>query len=57
LGNRIEHEVLAVRKSLGDGIALAGFPSFGEFSPVRVQGEYSETFFHNMTYVLLLLGD
>jgi hypothetical protein len=57
LGNRIEHEVLAVRKSLGDGIALAGFPSFGEFSPVRIQGEYSGTFFHNMTYVLLLLGD
>jgi hypothetical protein len=57
LGNRIEHDVLAVRESLGDGISLAGFPSFGEFSPVSIQGEYSETFFHNMTYVLLLLGD
>lgn len=57
LGNRIEHEVLAVREGLGEGIALAGFPSFGEFSPVRVQGQYSETFFHNMTYVLLLLGE
>ncbi len=57
LGNRIEHEILAVRESLGPGIALAGFPSFGEFSPVRIQGRYSETYFHNMTYVLLLLGE
>ena len=57
LGNRIEHEVQAVRESLGEDLALAGFPSFGEFSPVNVQGRYSETYFHNMTYALLLLGE
>ena len=57
LGNRIEHEVQAIRESLGEELALAGFPSFGEFSPVSVQGRYSETYFHNMTYALLLLGE
>ena len=57
LGNRIEHEVNAVRETLGDSVGIVGYPSFGEFSPVPVPDGYSPTFFHNMTYVLLLLGD
>ncbi len=57
LGNRIEHEVLAIREVLPDSAAIAGFPSFGEFAPLRhSEGGYTATFFHNMTYVLLLLG-
>ncbi len=56
LGNRIEHEAKEIVDARGGKIALAGFPSFGEIGPVKAEGRYSETFFHNMTYVLLLLG-
>jgi hypothetical protein len=55
LGNRIEHEARAVVEARGS-LALAGFPSFGEIGPVKVEGVFSDTFFHNMTYILLLLG-
>lgn len=56
LGNRIEHEVHAFRDRMKNNLQVCGFPSFGEFSPVPVNGDYSETFFHNMTAVILLLG-
>jgi hypothetical protein len=58
LGNRIGHEVQAVRERLPRTTAFAGFTSFGEFGPLRhADGRYTATFFHNMTYILLLLGD
>jgi hypothetical protein len=56
LGNRIEHEANEVTRARSGDIALAGFPSFGEIGPVKIEGKYTDTFFHNMTYVLLLLG-
>jgi hypothetical protein len=56
LGNRIEHEAKEIVKARRGDIALAGFPSFGEIGPVKIEGKYTDTFFHNMSYVLLLLG-
>jgi hypothetical protein len=56
LGNRIEHEAAEIVQARRGGIALAGFPSFGEIGPVKIDGKYTEAFFHNMSYVLLLLG-
>jgi len=57
LGNKIEHEVTAVCDQLGREFAVAGFPTFGEIGPLRTAEGWSPSFFHNMTYVLLLLGD
>ncbi|MCB1051525.1 MAG: FIST C-terminal domain-containing protein [Acidobacteria bacterium] len=57
LGNEIEHEVRAVRDRLGQDFSVVGFPTFGEIGPIRTQMGWTESFFHNMTYVLLLLGN
>lgn len=57
LEDRAREEVEQVLASLGQGIPLVGFPSFGEISPYRKQdGSYSDTFFHNMTFVICALG-
>jgi hypothetical protein len=62
LGGSIEHEVAAVRQALsqpsgGQPVGIAGYPSFGEFAPLRCAGGYTRNLFHNMTYALLLLGE
>lgn len=57
LGSRIEHEVTALTAAFPHGLPLAGFPSFAEFAPLKQDGRYTRTFAHNMTFVLLLLGD
>jgi len=57
LGKHIEHEVRALSQAFPAGLPLAGFPSFGEFGPLREQGRLTRSFFHNMTYVVLLIGD
>lgn len=57
LGGQIHNEVKAMSDAYPEGLPMAGFPSSGEFGPMR-QGEgYTHNMFHNMTYVLLLLGD
>lgn len=55
LGERISHEVSALTRSFGD-LAMIGFPSLGEIGPLRTEQGYSANLFHNMTYVLLLIG-
>lgn len=37
--------------------AIAGYPSFGEFGPVKTADGFSSPLFHNMTYILLLIGE
>ncbi len=56
LGGEIEFEVGAVKKAFGGTLPIAGFPSLGEIGPLFHQGAYTRNLFHNMTYVLLLLG-
>ena len=54
LGSRIAEEVDLFGKT--EVQALAGFPSFGEFAPLKLGKGYSETLFHNMTLVILIIG-
>lgn len=55
LASQLNHEVQAIRDNFGD-LAMIGFPSLGEIAPLTTQqGQYTNLF-HNMTYVLLLIG-
>jgi hypothetical protein len=57
LADRGEKEISAFFKHLGYSIPLIGFPSFGEISPFRLgDGEYTSVNFHNVTFVVCLLG-
>lgn len=57
LGEQLHHEIDALGQEFGRQLPLAGFPSFGEIGPLRLpDGHYSRNLFHNMTYVLLLIG-
>lgn len=56
LGERIQCEVDNLTQHLDFGLPIAGFPSFGEIAPLPVASGYSQNLFHNMTYVLLLIG-
>lgn len=57
LRERMTEETSRLFDDLGKKIPLVGFPSFGEMGPIRHHdGSYSPVFFHNVSYVLLLLG-
>ncbi|OGB30833.1 MAG: hypothetical protein A3F78_06840 [Burkholderiales bacterium RIFCSPLOWO2_12_FULL_61_40] len=56
LGGDIEFEVGMVETAFGGALPIAGFPSLGEIGPLFHQGAYTRNLFHNMTYVLLLVG-
>ena len=57
LGEQIRHETLALKQTFGRELPLVGFASFGEIGPLKTEdGRYTRNLFHNMTYVLLLLG-
>jgi hypothetical protein len=57
LGEQIRHETLALKQTFGRELPLVGFASFGEIGPLKTAaGAYTRNLFHNMTYVLLLLG-
>ncbi|WP_137940108.1 FIST N-terminal domain-containing protein [Chitinivorax sp. B] len=56
LGAQVEHEIRALSQAFPDGLPLAGYPSFGEIGPLPLADGYTRSLFHNMSYVLLLLG-
>jgi hypothetical protein len=57
LGDHGNEEVEEVLTALGEKIPLVGIPSFGEISPFRnPDGMYTRTFFHNVTFVVCLIG-
>lgn len=50
-------EVKMVQKALGSHLSLVGFSSFGEIGPfLSPEGTYSESLFHNVSFVICLLG-
>ncbi|HBF35675.1 TPA: hypothetical protein DDW35_14040, partial [Candidatus Sumerlaeota bacterium] len=57
LEDRCHEEVDRVFTALGKKIPLIGFPSFGEIGPFRqADGSYSPVYFHNVTYIICLIG-
>lgn len=57
LGAKTTEETERLYQQLGRRVPLAGVPVYGEYRPFRrADGSYSRTFFHNETYVVLLLG-
>ena len=54
LGQRTDDEIEAVREGLGENIAMAGFYSFGEFSPENY-GEAVEL--HNQTMTVISIAE
>ena len=57
LAGNIENEVTDILQSCQSLKGLAGFPSFGEIGSISLDKGYSPPMFHNMTFILLLLGD
>lgn len=57
LKGRIELETSQVFDCMGKTIPLIGFPSFGEIGPFRNPDKsYTPAYFHNVTYVIVLIG-
>ena len=57
LGRRVQEEVDAVKKILGEDVPLIGFYTYGEIGPIdKMKRELSITKFHNETVVLWVLG-
>ncbi|WP_020408582.1 FIST signal transduction protein [Hahella ganghwensis] len=57
LGKEIEHELNALTSEFGSALPIAGFPSFGEIGPIKLEGQYTRNLFHNMTCITLLIGE
>ena len=57
MADKGEKELSAFIDQFGDSIPMIGFPSFGEISPFRREnGTYTTVDFHNVTFVVCLLG-
>ncbi|MEI6305783.1 MAG: FIST N-terminal domain-containing protein [Deltaproteobacteria bacterium] len=56
MSDRGEKELELLQQRLGNNIKLVGFPSFGEISPFRRSGNYTAVSFHNVTFVVCLIG-
>lgn len=57
LGDQIGEEVRALTDQYDDKLPMVGFPSQGEIGPLtNTDGSYAPNLFHNMTFVLLLIG-
>lgn len=56
MGGHIEHEVNSIEERFQSALPLAGFHSFGEIGPMVRKKGYIHNLYHNMTFVLLLLG-
>ena len=57
LGEQTKEEVERVTPSLAPSLPLIGLPTFGEIAPYQNKdGSYTGTYFHNLTYIIILLG-
>ncbi len=57
LGGNIKKEVDEITNNCPTIKAIAGYPSLGEFGPVKNDNNYYNALFHNMTFILLLIGE
>lgn len=56
LGDRADLEVAGIRDAGPTGLAIAGYPSLGEFAPLREGAGFTGNLLHNMTSVVLMIG-
>ena len=57
LGHQTSEEVKRLRPNLPKDLSLIGLPTYGEFAPyLKDDGTYSESVFHNVTYIVTLIG-
>ena len=56
LGNINQVEIDELKTAEKTPGAIAGFPSFGEIGPVKIGSGYTQSLFHNMTYVVFVFG-
>lgn len=57
LGEQITEEVDNIFKEFREGFPMVGFPSFGEFAPIKDEANKLINSFHNVTFVLLSLSE
>jgi hypothetical protein len=55
LKQRVEEELEAIREVLGDGVAMTGFYSYGEISPIKPFEQHCEL--HNQTMTITLFKE
>ncbi|MEJ2154111.1 MAG: FIST N-terminal domain-containing protein [Desulfobacteraceae bacterium] len=54
LGSRTDEEIMAVKETVGEGVPIIGFYTYGEYAPI---GECEVSCFHNETATLTVIGD
>ncbi len=54
LGSRTDEEIMAVKETVGEGVPIIGFYTYGEYAPI---GECEDSCFHNETATLTVIGD
>ncbi|MBN2165305.1 MAG: FIST C-terminal domain-containing protein [Marinilabiliaceae bacterium] len=57
LQSKIIEEMRAITSVNHELKSIVGFPSFGEFGPLKQNESYSKNYFHNMTFIILTIGD
>ncbi len=57
LGRSAGGEIDAIKESLGDGVALAGFYSYGEYAPLGSISYHGQTYLHNQAIAVLAIGE
>lgn len=58
LGSQTAEEVTRLQPHLPPSLPLIGLPTFGEIAPyANADGTYTDTYFHNVTYALTLIGN
>jgi hypothetical protein len=57
LQSKIAEEIRSVTSHNPGLKAIVGYPSLGEIGPIQNSGTYSTTYFHNMSFIILTIGD
>ena len=58
LQDDITKEIEFIKEKFGADFPFTGFASFGEFGPFHLgNGKYTETYFHNVTYSVMIIGE
>lgn len=56
LGDQVNKELEILFKHIGKSIPVTGYVSFGEIGPFWNDNDYTRSYFHNVSYVINLIG-